>query len=301
MYFIALLLQTIIDKGLEKSPNGNFREWDDIYKSKINADMIVQGSSRAWVQFSPKILDSAFNCNSYNLGIDGYGFQMQYYRFLIYLKHNKKPKYIIQNVDHFLLNLRPDLFEYEQFLPYLDDKNIRIAVTPYNGLNWKDFYIPLFKYHSNYEIAFEGLSNYFHATLPNNGKYKGFLARNWFWDDSFMKFKKSNPQGYRIKIDSNTNILFGKYLDYCKMNHINVIFIYTPEYIEAQKLLLNRDSITRLINNYAVAYNIPFINYSNDELCSDTSCFYNSQHLNKKGVFYFNQKLSKDLKQYIQF
>ena len=96
---LLFLLQWICDTGLRKSEYENYREWNDAMLGKINAELLIQGSSRAWVHFSPKHLDSAFQINSYNLGIDGYDFLMQDSRLKIYLANNKRPEYIIQVMD----------------------------------------------------------------------------------------------------------------------------------------------------------------------------------------------------------
>ena len=158
---LSYLLQMIIDIGLKKSKIKYYHEWNDIFHSEINADIIVQGNSRAMGSISTYMLDSVFNINSYNLGMEGHQFHMQYYRYLIYRNFNKKPKYIIQNIDHFTFEKRPDLYAYEQFLPYLNNRLIQKAVLSYKGIDWKDIYIPLYKYHSKYDIAIFGLRNFF--------------------------------------------------------------------------------------------------------------------------------------------
>ena len=150
-------------------------------------------------------------------------------------------------------------------------------------------------------LPFSGLGISFLDSGKNNGRYKGFLIGDTQWDDSFRKFKNLNPKGYRIKVDEESKVLFNNFLQTCKVDSISVILVYVPEYYEAQTLLLNRDSIKNLFCNYAKIYNIPFIDYSNSSICLDTTNFFNSQHLNKKGVFYFNKKLIEDIKQYIQF
>jgi len=298
---IAIALEKLIDRGLKHSSSENYKEWNDIIYSRINADLIIQGSSRAWQQISPYVLDSTFNVNSYNLGLDGWQFHMQYYRFLLYLKYNKKPKYIIQNVDHSTFIKIPDLYYYTQFLPYLDDDIIKKAVSSYNGLNWKDSYIPLYKYHSNYKLVFKSLLNNLpKSSSPDNGKYKGFQAQQLHWDSTFSQFKKANPNGWRIIPNKEAQNNFKSFLDICKSENIQVIFVYTPEYIEIQKLLLNRDSLTNILRGYASKYNIPFLDYSNDSLCLDTINFFNSQHLNMRGVKKFNLKFATDLKRIIK-
>ena len=92
-------LNYVVETGLKKSRSYYYAEWNDIFNSKINADVLICGSSRAYVHLSPKIIDTILHIKSYNIGMNGTQFLMEYDRFRIYLKHNKKPKYVIQTVD----------------------------------------------------------------------------------------------------------------------------------------------------------------------------------------------------------
>ena len=296
----AIILSYTIDNGLKKSNLIPYKVWNDILNSKINADLIILGSSRAYLHFSPQIIDSAFNVNSYNLALDGKPFRIQYYRLMLYLKHNKKPKFIIQNVDNGTLSR--DLADFDsQFLPYLGIKEIDDAVKTYRGINWKDKYIPMYKYHGNYELIVKGFMGYMNISYTQkNSEYKGFLTHNKSWDSSFSNFLKINPHGWYQSIDRDTKELFERYLELCKAENIKIIFVYTPEYYEAQKLSLSRDSITNIFKNYGAMYKIPFFDYSNSSICLNKTNFYNSQHLNTTGVIKFNSLLSHDLKSIIK-
>jgi hypothetical protein len=299
VFALATLFAKLIDTGLKKDDSGEYKEWNDVFFSRINADILIQGSSRAYRHISPAIIDSTFKVNSYNLGLSGYDFILQYHRFLFYLKYNKTPKYIIQNIDPNTLVKEDSLIDYFQYLPYLNDSIIRQGVSSFEGLNWRDFYIPLYKYHGIYPVAFKGLINNFRTPPKNNGKYKGFQSQNLKWDSAFTKFKLSHANGYRRIVNKETIRLLGIFLDYCKKRDIKVIFVYTPEYYESQKLLLNRDSIMNIFIKYSNIYHIPFLDYSKDSICLDTANFYNSQHLNTEGVRKFNIKLTTALKNII--
>ena len=68
--------------------SGEVQEWNQIKEGKIKAELAVFGSSRAFIQINPKILEEETKLNSYNFGLNGSKFKMQFYRFNIYLKHN---------------------------------------------------------------------------------------------------------------------------------------------------------------------------------------------------------------------
>src|SRR5665647_1612683 len=95
----AYLLDYFISSGLKQTEEYRFQSWNDIVQSKINADVLIMGNSRAFSHYSPKIIDSILKTNSYNLGIGGHPFNVQYLKYKLYEEHNKKPQLIIQNID----------------------------------------------------------------------------------------------------------------------------------------------------------------------------------------------------------
>ena len=301
LLIIAFFLQPILDSALKRSNcTANLKEWNDIFDSKINADILIQGSSRAWVHISPKLLDSTFELQSYNLGIDGYSFKMQYYRYLLYRKFNKKPRYIIQTADYTTLSKTSHLYQFEQFIPYLNDDLIREAIQGCRGIDFFDVYVPLYKYIRHKDILLSAVTNILTDTYPSNGKYKGFQAQNRVWDDSFLKFKNSHQNGYKDTIDSKTVALFDSFVKSCVKDGIQLVFINTPMYYESKRLIINKQVFDSIYYQYSQQYSIPILDYTNDSICLDSSNFYNSQHLNAKGVALFNKKFIQDIKKIIK-
>lgn len=288
---LASALQLAADRGLAKSPL--CREWEDLFSSRINADLLIQGSSRAWVQFSPKVLDRALGLNSYNLGVDGHNFLMQYYRFRLYEQYNQKPRYLIQNIDMLTLEKRKDLYALEQFLPYLDRPLVHEAVSHYQGFEPIDFLIPAAKYRHSKTAALFGLKECLFPT-PST-KYKGFEAQDKEWDDAFLRYYASHPGGVRVRVDPATRELFDAFLSRCAARGIKVILVYAPEYIEAQRFIVNRAEVLGIFREFSRRYRIPLLDYSQSFISYDTRYFYNSQHLNARGVEQFNALLVRDL------
>jgi len=114
-----------------------------MYNGEINADIIINGNSKAWHHISPKIIDSVIGLNSYNLGIDGYDFMMQKAKFDMYSKYNKTHKIVIQIVGNSTLDKRDDLYQNIQFKPYINDPIIREITKKYKGFSFLDYNLPL--------------------------------------------------------------------------------------------------------------------------------------------------------------
>lgn len=285
-YFISNKL-----KKNHKSP-GEIEVWNDIYSGNINSDIAIYGSSRAWVHIDPSILEDSLNLKAYNFGIDGHNFWLQYLRHKEYLKYNNSPKIILLSVDVFSLQKRKDLYELNQFLPFmLWNKNIIKFTSSYNGFTYKDYYFPLLRYNGKIRKIELDREDNTEITYRQNG-YKG-MEREWNTDLAKAKLKMSQ---YKINMDSSSVNLFNQFLMETKENNIKVILVYTPEYIDGQKFVENRDEIIKVYKEFAEKYNLIFLDYSNNDLCKRKELFYNSSHLNKEGAEIFTRKLSSELK-----
>jgi hypothetical protein len=85
-------IDIIFSKYLSESKyyaKGEVKVWKDIYDGKINSDCVIYGSSRAWRHISPQIIKDSLLVSSYNLGVDGLNFPIQYLRHKELLKYNK--------------------------------------------------------------------------------------------------------------------------------------------------------------------------------------------------------------------
>jgi len=288
-----------ISNNLKKSNKYAEKEyptWNDIYESKVNSELLIFGSSRAWIHIDANMISDSLGILSYNLGIDGHNFWLQNLRYRELLKCNKKPKYIILSLDYFTLKKNEELYNSEQFLPYmLWNKDIKNATISYKGFSTLDYEIPLIRFYGNHD-AVENSIRYFTGHLSNPiTRIRGYQGREENWNSDFDN-AKSTMKSLEIKLDNPTIILFENFLKECKSNNIKLIFVYTPEYIEGQKFVSNRAQIMELYNRYSKEYEIPFYDFSNDSISYDKKYFYNASHLNKVGSQIFTKKLIDTLK-----
>lgn len=300
-----ILLSYPIDLGIsyllqqkEKVFAGELEVWKDIYNSNINCDIAIVGSSRAWVQINPEILKDSLKLSTYNFGIDGHNFWLQYLRHSEYLKYNKKPKLIIVSVDLFTLEKRIDLYKHSQFLPYmLWNKEIYKFTISYKGFNKIDYYIPLVRYFGERTSLNYSLSKLFSKNNNEKLRNNGFAGKNKQWNSDLEKAKKEKGQ-LIIDIDKETIRLFKSFVKECKRNGTELILVYTPEYIEGQCFVSNRKDIINIYKDISYKENVAFYDYSNDSICFNKTLFYNASHLNMKGANIFTQKLAHDVKKY---
>lgn len=290
-------MDIFISQQLQKSDScyGEYEVWNDIYDGNINADLLIYGSSRAYRHFDPNIIEDSLDLSAYNLGINGHNFWLQYLRHIEYIKTNTLPKHILLAVDVNSLGKIKDLFQMDQFLPYmLWNKNITKFTSSYEGYNRLDYYVPALRYFGKSNAKQEALVALMSDSIIPYRK-KGYNGSNEKWNDDFINAKKKMTY-YEVRIDKPSLDLFDKFLKECQNNNIKITLVHSPLYIEGQEFVKNRKEILQIFKDFALKYNLYFLDYSKDALSFDKNNFYNAMHLNRLGAELFTKKLVGDLK-----
>ena len=293
IYFVlvfATLIPTdkIISDRLRHSDDRIFKSWNDIYFNKLDNDVIINGSSRAWVQYDPAILDSILNTDSYNLGIDGSEINRQIIKYKTYCRvQNHSPKLLIQNIDFSTIG-NTFGYEREQFFPYFHYDEILIEeIDKYENFNWFEKYIPFYRYFGcNYLIR-----NPFAIFNSENILYKGFHGYDKVWDG--IEYHKQKNINYGQ--DSESLKLFIDFISDVQSNGTKIIFVYAPLYIGATNKIANIEGMYEMFDTIARKYDIPILDYNYNPISYDTAYFYNAMHLNKMGSELFSIKLAHDI------
>lgn len=287
-----------ISKNLAKSGTAAFGEtqvWDDVYTGKINSDVVVYGSSRAWVHVDPKLLADSLHTTTYNLGIDGHNFWLQYFRHKQLLKYNTKPKYILLSLDALSLLKTTEGYNAEQFLPFsLFNRDMATYTAGHEDFSMWDYYIPLKRYAGQYQSIGTALKNAVKPS-PATTRYRGYMGQERTWTDDLANAKEKMDY-FDAPVDPALWKLLQQFVAECKRDGIKLVFINTPEYIQGQKFIRNRKAVLQLFASYARRQNILFLDYSNSPLCYKREYFYNALHLNKTGSQLFTQQFILDLK-----
>jgi hypothetical protein len=275
---------------------GEIEVWNNLYASKINTDLLIYGSSRAWTHINPQILEDTLHLSTYNLGMDGQIFDIQYLRHQEYLRHNRSPKIIVLSLDIFSLEKPDELFNKNQFLPYMfRNDSIEKYTSPYKGFSWIDYHLPLVRYFFNQKATIHTVISTTKPNKENNYRYKGYKAKDEPWDGKFELAQKNNNK-YFAYADAASLHLLNRFVAECYAKKIKLVFVYSPEYIEGQKYIDNRQIVINVYKDLALKNKLLFFDYSTDSICLNKSLFYNTTHLNKQGSEIFTKHLAKDLK-----
>ncbi len=301
VFVVAYGADIILSKNLKKIKNykeGEFTVWNDLYDGKINADIVIYGSSRAWLHINSTMMEDSLKINTYNLGINSHNFWLEYFRHSLLLKYNKKPKLIIHALDMATLDKRVDLFNPDQFLPYmLFNKEMKSVINGYKGYTNADFIIPLLRYYGKKDAILGVIKYCLHPNKNPVKRIKGYEgASDLSWHNDLDKAKKQ-MNFYQPKLDTATIRLFEKHLADCKQQGIKILLLYTPEFIDGQMFTKNREEVIAIFRNFGFKYNVPFMDYSNDTMSYQKKYFFNAEHLNKLGAEIFTKKLIDTLRQ----
>lgn len=288
---ILLVLNVVLDilftKALNRSQGIVYREWNNIIHNTVDADLLVVGSSRAWVQYDPYIMDSVLSVNSYNLGLDASHIQRQIVKYEVYRHYQKKkPSILIINFDYWG-DWEINYWQREQFFPYLVYPYIRKAITRREPFSKAELYLPMYRYYK------QGIASLTKCTATENKKvkgswYKGYLANELMWDGSRL------AEIDTIRFSSLPDVVdeFDEFLAGLQKDGIKVIFVSSPIYIGATERLVNPDDFYAFRDSLSTKYNIPVLDYIYDDICYDTTYFYNATHLNKTGAQKFTMELA---------
>lgn len=292
----AYVADTVLSESLKKYPKGELGIWNKIFAGKVNSEIVIYGASRAAAHFDSRLMEEGLGMTVYNLGIHAHNFWLQYLRHCMLLKYNTKPKVIVLEVGLITIDKRKDLHDPDQFIPYmLEDSQVKYAISSYEGYGYLDFYIPLLRYYGKVELCVQALIQFLLPSYYVSDRIKGYQGVDLAWNGDWNRAKLT-MNGWKGGIDPDTVRLLDSFLEECGALGIQVIFVSSPEFIEAQQYVTNRDQIFSIFKAMSTKYNIPYLDYSKHSISYKTEYFYNSSHMNKKGAELFTKKLILDLK-----
>ena len=295
---LAWGLDYIISKGLLEMEDYRFMSWSEMQKGDINADIVIMGNSRGFSHFEPWTIDSICNTTSYCLGLGGYSITVQDLKYHYYRLYNKKPKYIIQQVDYYTLrnDSAPHQHESEQYLPMIYDSRIHDEFLRVGYTNL-DIYCPLYRYWGYQMVIKNGLLEFLGVKhYVRDPSRRGHHYEKGEWDGSELARMDTIHAQFNLK----GKAYFEQYMRERAEEGIKVILVNSPTYIGANNKTTGLDKVNTYFDSIASVYNTVYWNYNEGyEMCSDTANFCVSVHMNPQATHQFSIDFANDLKAYI--
>lgn len=297
---ILFVLNAVLDVGFTHSFRHSrsmmYNAWNRIIYDTIDADVLVMGSSRAWVQYDPRIMDSLLSVNSYNLGLNGSHVRRQIVKYKVYCHYQqKKPSLLIVNLDYYG-NWGKDGgeggYQREQYFPYLANPYMRKLIREQEPFGIGELYVPMYRYYS------QGILTVFDEITGINAEddrehwYKGYYSgMPQEWDGSRLADIET------IHFEPLPEVVekFDAFLSELQKDDVNVIFVCSPIYFGTTEKVDNLSDFYDFRDHFSEKYGISVLDYFQAPFCYDTAYFYNATHLNKTGAELFTTKLCHDL------
>lgn len=266
--------------------NSNIREiviWNDIFNSKIDADIVYIGSSRTADHYQPEIIDSILGTRSYNLGQYGQTIESDIIRYKLLQKYeDKTPSLYVWDV-YFASFNSSSKFQDEQYTPFLFNNDIWTAVNSKSThFSIFDKYVPLLRYWRKGIIPkYEALKD----------PIRGFVYNIDTWNPDEIANLKEESLTYSI--DESTFNEFCSTIDTMKKEGADVIIVFSPLHIKGQKAMKNLDHLIYKLDSVSSSKQCLFKNYLSDPICYDSSYFKNAMHLNEEGTDFFSAKFAR--------
>jgi len=295
------VVNAMISTGLRRIKTSAFGAENLIMEGKVNADVVIAGSSRALAHYDPRTLASVTGKTAFNVGRNGAQTDMQIAFLNAYLEHNRMPGVVIFNLDAFSFVTSTHVFDSVEYMPYIQDPVLYNALKVINPNIWKSRYMPLYGYvvEDMNMTWIQGLKGFL-GIYPKEDFYLGFNPRSKKWTNEFENLKESQPEGVSFEIEPAGIQDIQDLIQECQRSGIQLIFVYSPEYREMQSLTTNREEIFAKFREISARYDVPFWDYSDWRYAGNTEYFQNSQHLNAEGAAVFSDDVARRLKQFLQ-
>lgn len=294
LYALAWGLDYVISTGQTMIDGYPQQTWREIRSGKMDADVVILGTSRGLEHYDPFILDSVTGLCFYNLGMGGYAVNNGIMKYHCYRRHNPKPKYVIVDIDHiwFHLDNAWHAHQSEQFLPLFYEKELREDLLTM-GYSWADAYVPLYRYWGYQMHIKRGILEFLHVQqFCDYPSYKGHMPDPDPYDASRLQFKDSIP----CKMQVEAQALFEDFLQECMDDSVQVILSTSPRYYRCTEMTTHCAEERQSIDLLCQQYNLPYLDYATDYwMCKDSTLFNAGVHLTPEGTKIFSNELADSL------
>lgn len=284
LLFIVFLFDFTIGKTLSyfyfKQECG--RQYRATYAiEKTTADILIFGSSRAYHQYVPGIIEDRLKQSCYNTGSPGQ-FLLYNYATLKAILKRYSPKLIILDVSPGDLRVEKESYERLSFLlPYYKKhEEIRPIVDLKSPLEKFKLLSSIYAFNSSFLMIAGGNSEYFKKKTTD---IKGYKPLTGIWNGPI---ETGNSEAY--KIDSTKANIFTDFIKDCHSAKTELFIVCSPSYVKYS----HREYSISIIEKIAKEQNTAFIDFTNNAFFTNRpDLFDDPGHLNDNGAKIFSNKL----------
>ncbi len=289
---LAAITTIIVNLGLQRSSIDFYGKINTVNNPSEDINILLAGSSRTLTNVNPRIIDSVTHLTSYNAGLNAATIKTCYNIISLAIQNQPHLKTIVLNVDYNMFQPERDPYKDPYYYAYTYANN-NIILTDSNTAN-KLHKLKIFDItaYDDY-VIYASLRGLISSKSSNDNK--GFMPHT---QTGFVVPDTSLiPKGYELP-SKKGEIIFRKIIALCKAKKIILILVIAPFVKRYAPVLYisNYNTIINRIKEIALQNQVTFTDYSSTKIADDTSCFFNSWHLNLKGSGLYSLQVANSLK-----
>lgn len=290
---IAVLLHLVLIGALRRRETGDHGVWNRVVDGKVDARVLISGSSRSLVGVDARRLAELCGAPAYNISIDGARLEAQLALLQTYLRHNAAPSLLVQSLDVGSLEPQARVYKPSLYLPYLGEPELYAYTSSVERRFRAMRYLPLYGFAVEKDALFEalyGLSG--REDARRDDRRNGSLLRDLGWDGSFERYALENPEGVRYAVTPAGIGTLTRIVTLAREHGVPLVLLYPPDHGPSSVLVRNRGEILDRYAEFAKRHGLEFWDYSAHPIGSRREFFYNSMHLNLPGALRFTDELA---------
>ncbi len=293
---ISLLLQFVVDRGLQRTTKGIYNKWNFIAQGNIPVNTVFIGSSRMERHIDISRYDSITGNKAMILGVGGAGVRLQEIIWSEYLKKNVMPATVFFELDAPRLLKENFINEEQQYLPIFHHKNVWPSFVAIDKSYYAQLVWPFYKYHAYPDLFLQGIRSNLRKTNTVDFPSLGYEPLE---NDVYRQKRIVLTTVYSQEdLQDGFKVLQAR-IDVVRKNVGKVYFINTPSLSGTNYFDENGRSVNYYIDSFALKNNTAYFNYFSNSDFSDSTLFYDADHLNEKGARLFTEKFAQDFKIYL--
>jgi len=303
VYVISTVLCTVLYGFLRNIQIGQYGVLNSINKGKINADMIISGSSIGQSHYNTRIITEITGQRCFNISVNGSGLGVQLPVIQWYLEKNNKPKYLLQNIDLFSGDVDPYIYQPFKYLPYLKNERLYSGLLRINPNLWLQRYTAIadlvylnkdFQRNLILDLLWSLKSDkdyLIDGHIPNN--------RSWMGDKKEEEYLKEHSQGIRYVLSSAYKEYLNELINDCKKRDIQLILVVSPVKESLKKIVINRNSILDYYRDVSQQNGLWYFDLSDCGLSEKKEHWVNLTHMKSTGADQYSKIAAIEIKKRI--
>ncbi|MDB5082742.1 MAG: hypothetical protein JWP00_4666 [Chloroflexi bacterium] len=291
------------------------------FQQKSNIDILFMGTSRPLSGFNPTLVEEELSnslglkLNSFNLGIAGAGFDLNYAILKNYIPEDKKPRFIVYGItERELLDknspYRSSTLPYYSVFQRPDDFELFAGDSFENKANFVASQVfPLYR---DQKLILNGLNLLFNPDNPALSNNKPLLqpdyqASGFYPIENLPETKASRIEHARTEyetflptasVEAVETVFLEKFVNLAKARGIQVILVNMPVTNQHKSWWHNEANVQKycdVVQEFARAHKLPLLNlYCKHEAVYTEALFDDTHHLNLAGAKVLSQQIARE-------